>query len=210
MHQRFQPAFSFSPSHCEMYDLPYSNMTRAEVVTFMTDNHSEPEVHCRHGWTYDTSQYKTSISMDVRCYFLIAYVKNCLEKKCLFHNFSTLKCRRFLLEENKTRLFYIVIIMTTDDLTTHQTRISGVMGLLPDMWNCGLRMRRECRERFPRHRLQRKPLFSDPGMHHGTCVTHVPWCMSGSLTRGGGENDPGIPGACATRNFTYLAKGQRY
>ena len=50
---------------------------------------------------------------------------------------------------------------------------------------------------FPRHRLQRKLLVSDPGMHHGTCVTHVPWCMSGSLTRGGGENVPGIPGACA-------------
>ena len=30
--------------------------------------------------------------------------------------------------------------------------------------------------------LKRKPLDSDPGMHHGTCVTHVPWCMSGSLT----------------------------
>ena len=28
----------------------------------------------------------------------------------------------------------------------------------------------------------------DPGMHHGTCVTHMPWCLSGSLTRGGGEN----------------------
>ena len=50
---------------------------------------------------------------------------------------------------------------------------------------------------FPRHRLQGKPLVSDPGMHHGTCVTHVPWCMSGSLTRGGWENVPGIPGACA-------------
>ena len=50
---------------------------------------------------------------------------------------------------------------------------------------------------FPRHRLQRKPLVSYPGMHHGTCVTHVPWCMSGSLTRGGGENVPVIPGACA-------------
>ena len=49
---------------------------------------------------------------------------------------------------------------------------------------------------FPRHRLQRKPLVSDPGMHHGTCVTHVPWCMSWSLTHGGGENVPGIPGAC--------------
>ena len=42
-----------------------------------------------------------------------------------------------------------------------------------------------------------KPLVSDPGMHHGTCVTHVPWCMSGSLTCGDGENVPGIPRACA-------------
>ena len=50
---------------------------------------------------------------------------------------------------------------------------------------------------FPRRRFQRKPLVSDPGMHHGTCVTHVPWCMSGSLTCGDGENVPGIPGACA-------------
>ena len=24
---------------------------------------------------------------------------------------------------------------------------------------------------------------SDPDMHHGMCVTHVPWCMLGSLTR---------------------------
>ena len=50
---------------------------------------------------------------------------------------------------------------------------------------------------FPRRRLQGKMLVSDPGMHHGTCVTHVPWCMSGSLTCGGRENVPGIPGACA-------------
>ena len=28
------------------------------------------------------------------------------------------------------------------------------------------------------------PRVSDPDMHHGTCVTHVPWCMSGSLTSG--------------------------
>ena len=69
----------------------------------------------------------------------------------------------------------------------------------------GLRMHQECRERLPCHRHQRKPLVNYPGMHHGTCVTHVPWCMSGSLTRGGGENVPGIPGACATRNFTQEA-----
>ena len=28
------------------------------------------------------------------------------------------------------------------------------------------------------------PRSCDPDMHHGTCVTHVPWCMPGSLTSG--------------------------
>ena len=92
-----------------------------------------------------------------------------------------------------------------------ETKLSSTVallrGLLPDTQSWRLRMRRECRERFHRCRLQRKPLVSDPGMHHGTCVTHVPWCMSGLLTRGGEENVPGIPGACATRNFTYLVRG---
>ena len=50
---------------------------------------------------------------------------------------------------------------------------------------------------FSTRRLQRKPLVSDPCLHHGMRVTHVPWYMSGSLTCGGGENLPGIPGACA-------------
>ena len=26
------------------------------------------------------------------------------------------------------------------------------------------------------------PRVCDPDMHHGSCVTHVPWCMPGSLT----------------------------
>ena len=28
------------------------------------------------------------------------------------------------------------------------------------------------------------PRVSDPDMHHGTCVTQVPWCMPGTLTSG--------------------------
>ena len=56
------------------------------------------------------------------------------------------------------------------------------------------------------------PRVSDLDMHYGTCVTHVPWCMPGSLSSGflwvgGGENVPGIRGACTTRNFTYLVRG---
>ena len=74
-------------------------------------------------------------------------------------------------------------------------------------WQVARALRRVCRERFPQHQLRRKPLVSDPGMHHSMWVTHLPWCMSGSLTRGGGENVPGTAGACASLNFTYLAKG---
>ena len=93
-------------------------------------------------------------------------------------------------------------------LSSGTTLLSEPIGLLPKTQNCGLRIRRECRERFPRHRLQRKLLVSDRGMHHGRCLTHVPWCMSGSLTRGGGENVPSIPGACTTCYFKYLVRGQ--
>ena len=53
---------------------------------------------------------------------------------------------------------------------------------------------------------------TDPNMHHGTCVTHVPWCMQGSLISGflwrWWHGIPGgIPGACAARNFAYLVRG---
>ena len=63
-------------------------------------------------------------------------------------------------------------------------------------------MRQECRERFSHHRL-----VSDPGMHHGVCVTQVPLCMSGSLNSGGRGKVPGFPGACGIRNFAYLVWG---
>ena len=60
---------------------------------------------------------------------------------------------------------------------------------------------------FPTTDFKETAIVSDPGMHHGTCAMHVLLCMSGWLTRGGGENVPGISGACATRNFPYLARG---
>ena len=91
----------------------------------------------------------------------------------------------------------MMIGLSLNRLYTAHKETSIAMGLLLDMLNYGLRIRWECRERFPTRRLQRKSIVSDPGMHHGTCVTHVPWCISGSLTCGGGGNVPGIPGACA-------------
>ena len=85
------------------------------------------------------------------------------------------------------------IVPTLKTESCHDANFWPPVGLLPDAQNCELCMRRECRESLSRHRLQRKSLVSDPGMHHGTCV--------------GGENVPGIRGACTTRNFTYLVRG---
>ena len=47
---------------------------------------------------------------------------------------------------------------------------STAIGLLPVTLICGLRMRREYRERFPRRRIQKKLPVSDPGMYP---VMHV-------------------------------------
>ena len=41
------------------------------------------------------------------------------------------------------------------------------------------------------------PRVSDPDMYHGTF----------SFEAGDGKNVPDIPGACTTRNFTYLVRG---
>ena len=81
------------------------------------------------------------------------------------------------------------------------------MDLLPNTLNSGLRMRRECRERFPCQLTLAIP----------TCITARAWhtCrdawqdrqLAVSFEVSGGENVPGIPGACATHNFTYLAWG---
>ena len=119
-------------------------------------------------------------------------------------------CRRIFMDYtySVTRLIYFVAIYIYIYIYIYiSVNRCGGMVLLPFTQNYRFRMRREGMERFPRLRFQKKPRISDPGMHHGTCDTHVPWCMSGSLIRGGGENVSGIPGACATRNFGYLVRG---
>ena len=55
------------------------------------------------------------------------------------------------------------------------------------------------------------PRVSDPGMRHGASVTHVLWCIPGSLNSGflwsrWRENVPGIPGSCVIHNFAVSGK----
>ena len=88
-----------------------------------------------------------------------------------------------------------------------ESYISPCMGLLPVTKSCGLRIHQGCRDRFPCHR----------GLAIPTCHTARAWCMCRDAGRDrlltvsfkvvGGENVPGIPGACTTRNCMYLSRG---
>ena len=77
---------------------------------------------------------------------------------------------------------YVCIIGLIKGSRTFQCLLSG-QARLSRAW-ASYQMRKiahvpGCRERFPP-----PSQVGDPDMHHGTCVTHVPWCMPGSLTSG--------------------------
>ena len=55
------------------------------------------------------------------------------------------------------------------------------------------------------------PRFCDPDMHHGMCVTHVPWCIPGSLTNGFPlKSVAGSPrNSWRMRNLRFYVSGKR-
>ena len=81
------------------------------------------------------------------------------------------------------------------------------MGLLPDTKFAGCACAGNAGNVFPasdgqrsRH-ASRHVRYARAVMHAGVANQRF------SLKSGGGENVPGIPGACATRSFTYLVRG---
>ena len=83
---------------------------------------------------------------------------------------------------------------------------SRALGLLPDTLKCGLRMHRGCREHFLRHRGLAIPTYIMARVRHTCCDVCRDSKLVVSFEISGRENVPGIPGACATRNITYLVK----
>ena len=67
------------------------------------------------------------------------------------------------------------------------------MGLLPDTLNCGFAHAPGMSGTFSPPPISKEAAsyrsrHASRHVHHGTCVTHVRWCMSGSLTRSGMRN----------------------
>ena len=81
------------------------------------------------------------------------------------------------------------------------------MGHMPDKQNCVLCMRRECRERFPRLGWLAIPICITAHASRTWRDACQDSYLAVSFEVSGGENVPGIPGACSTRIFAYLVRG---
>ena len=83
----------------------------------------------------------------------------------------------------------------------------GIMGLLPDTQNCWCACAGNAGNVFPVTAGARSR-HASRHVRHARAVMHVGIAnLRFPLKSAAGENVPGIPGACATRNFTYLVRG---
>ena len=142
------------------------------------------------------------------CKNVVTMLLHCKSSRCEQNSAKFESKYHFVFQGNSfENIITVVILFIPQYVRRVFSSPSHLMGPLPDTSNCGLRMRRECRERFPRHR----------GLAIQTCITARASrtcrdaCQGRSLAVsfevGGRENVPGIPGACATHNVTYLARG---
>ena len=121
--------------------------------------------------------------------------------------FRTRTINSYKKQNNISRFFYSYILYISIDLGYH----IGSKSYFHELLASYVKLRVAHAPRIP-GTFSPPSRLSDPDMHHGACVTHVLWCMPGSLTSSflwsqWRENVHTIPGACATRNFTYLVRG---
>ena len=96
----------------------------------------------------------------------------------------------FLGHGNTTGMNSTIMKMTTTPPPPHKImlRMRFYESKFPPVSLC-LMLSILCSIRWPYNAM----VYCDPGMHHGTCVTQVPWCMSGSLISGDGKTFPAFP-----------------
>ena len=86
-------------------------------------------------------------------------------------------------------------------------KIYDAMGLLPDTQICGCACAGNAGNVFP-VTAGKRSRHASRHVRHARAVMHVGIANQRfPLKSAAGENVPGIPGACATCNFTYLVRG---
>ena len=94
----------------------------------------------------------------------------------LFHRYTLFTTHR---DENGNVMENTVTIITPPE-NIYKILLDGMLWV----WaSCQIRISARCAWGMP-GTFSPPPWVSDPDMNHGTCVTHVPWCMLGSLISG--------------------------
>ena len=128
------------------------------------------------------------------------------------YNVSYEICIRFLLCFFFVVTLWIPSIVDSFDILTHILLgscigIGAPMGLLPDTQNCRCACAGNAGNVFPVTAGARSR-HASRHVRHARAVMHVGIAnLRFPLKSAAGENVPGIPGACATCNFTYLVRG---
>ena len=91
----------------------------------------------------------------------------------IYTNNLSIKCR----QDTTNRLHKPL----TMDLPTNTSRSSHSSRISTPWASCQIRKIADAHAPGIPGTFSPSPQVSDPDMHHGTCVTHVPWCMPGSL-----------------------------
>ena len=94
---------------------------------------------------------------------------------------SGTKVLRYIIERSSRAQFWLTLRIEEKCLQFYDWLADDDMTFLSQPWaSCQIRKIAGCACAG----ISPPPWVSDPDMHHGTCVTHVPWCMSGSITHG--------------------------
>ena len=102
---------------------------------------------------------------------------------------------------------FVFLLMYPLECTLFISRSIFSMGLLPDTQNCGCACAGNAGNVFP-VTAGKRSRHASRHVRHARAVMHVGivnWRFP--LRSAAGENVPGIPGACATCNLTYLVRG---
>ena len=181
---------------------------------FATSSKNCHRVAERHFWIQNESL--PSAALDI-CFKKMVYVLKKIIFRCLYAYQRLSQCHTFEYADCPFGLVCCVERMTVldDAINVVPTHCRPPTMVCPNCWStpCQIRTIAGAHAPWMPGTFSPPPRVSDPDMLHGTCVTHVPWGISGSLTCGflwsrrQGKKVPGIAGACATHNFTNLVRG---